>query len=217
MADPAGCVLVGAVHLLHLQPGQRHGLPSGAAAPVPQPAAERGGRGGDGGYPADHAGADRLVRRAQPAGLCHATDPSGRAGVEKAAPDAGRGAQPVAVLGGLPGTAGLAAAVARPAGEPARLAVRLPLDGGSRLSPGGVLLQRLLPAAALAVSVLGGVLSVAPHPKLEAAAAEGSGIQRIGAAVSAGVCGAPARVLWAVHGGPVAGAGVSPAGEETPD
>ena len=78
-------------------------------------------------------------------------------------------------------------------------------------------LQRLLPAAALAVFVLGGVLPVAAHPKLEAAAAEGSGVQRIGAAVPAGVCGASAGVLWAVHGGPVAGAGVSPAGAETPD
>ena len=217
MADPAGCVLVGAVHLLHLQPGQRHGLSPGAAASLPQPAAEHSGNGGDGGYPADHAGAGRVVWCTQPAGLRHAADPSGRAGAEKAAPGAGGGAEPVAVLGGLPGAAGLAAALARPAGESARLAVRLPLDGGSRLSPGGILFQRLLPAAALAVSVLGGVLPVAAHPKLEAAAAEGSGIQRIGAAVSAGVCGAPAGVLWAVHGGPVAGAGVSPAGAETPD
>ena len=123
----------------------------------------------------------------------------------------------MAVLGGLPGAAGLAAALARPAGESARLAVRLPLDGGSRLSPGGILFQRLLPATAMAVFVLGGVLSVAAHPKLEAAAAEGSGVQRIGAAVSAGVCGASAGVLWAVYGGPVAGAGVSLAGAETPD
>ena len=153
---------VAAEHLLGLYPAFGL-LPAAGASSVPAGSRRLRGRGaGHSRHPALPARGRGVVRGADPAWLVHA--PHRRAGpaVSPCPARRGRGPQRPAVLGDLPHDERLLEPP-RGAAGPAAGPLRRLHHGLLRLHAQELFLHRLFPAAALAVSVLGGVLPPPPR------------------------------------------------------